>query len=39
MRFRFLFQPNWLLLTLVVFVFAAACYGVLAPWQFSRNAE
>lgn len=38
-RFRFLFQPNWLLLTLVVFVFAAACYAVLAPWQFSRNAE
>ncbi|HTI24360.1 MAG TPA: SURF1 family cytochrome oxidase biogenesis protein [Kutzneria sp.] len=39
MRFRFLFQPNWLLLTLVVFVFAAACYALLAPWQFSRNAE
>ena len=38
-RFRFLFQPNWLLLTLVVFVFAAACYALLAPWQFSRNAE
>ncbi|EWM13846.1 SURF1 family protein [Kutzneria sp. 744] len=39
MRFRFLLQPNWLLLTLVVFVFTAACYAVLAPWQFSRNAD
>ncbi|REH42061.1 cytochrome oxidase assembly protein ShyY1 [Kutzneria buriramensis] len=38
-RFRFLLQPNWLLLTLVVFVFAAACYTILAPWQFSRNAD
>lgn len=37
-RFRFLLQPNWLMLTLVVFVFAAACYTILAPWQFSRNA-
>ena len=39
MRFRFLLQPNWLLLTLVVFVFTAACYAILAPWQFSRNAD
>ncbi|MFI9386218.1 SURF1 family protein [Kutzneria sp. NPDC052558] len=39
MRFRFLLQPNWLMLTVVVFVFAAACYAILAPWQFSRNAE
>lgn len=39
MRFRFLLQPNWLMLTLVVFVFAAACYSILAPWQFSRNAD
>jgi cytochrome oxidase assembly protein ShyY1 len=38
-RFRFLLQPNWLMLTLVVFVFAAACYSILAPWQFSRNAD
>ena len=38
-RFRFLLQPNWLMLTVVVFVFAAACYTILAPWQFSRNAE
>jgi cytochrome oxidase assembly protein ShyY1 len=38
-RFRFLLQPNWLMLTAVVFVFAAACYAILAPWQFSRNAE
>ena len=39
MRFRFLLQPNWLMLTVVVFVFAAACYSILAPWQFSRNAD
>jgi cytochrome oxidase assembly protein ShyY1 len=38
-RFRFLLQPNWVLLTLVVFVFAGACYWILAPWQFSRNAD
>lgn len=39
MRFRFLLQPGWLALTLVVFVFAASCYTVLAPWQFGRNAD
>ena len=39
MRFRFLLRPGWLGLTLVVFLFAVACYAVLAPWQFSRNAE
>jgi len=38
-RFRFLLQPGWLALTLVVFVFAASCYSVLAPWQFGRNAD
>lgn len=39
MRFRFLLQPNWLMLTVVVYVFAAACFTILAPWQFSRNAD
>jgi cytochrome oxidase assembly protein ShyY1 len=38
-RFRFLLQPGWLGLTLVVIVFATACYSLLAPWQFRRNAE
>lgn len=39
MRFRFLLRPGWVALTLVVFSFAAACYAVLAPWQFGRNTE
>ncbi|GAA0604293.1 hypothetical protein GCM10010174_21030 [Kutzneria viridogrisea] len=38
-RFRFLFQPGWVALTLVVFVFAGSCYAVLAPWQFGRNSD
>jgi cytochrome oxidase assembly protein ShyY1 len=38
-RLRFLLQPGWLALTLVVFVFAIACFAVLAPWQFGRHAE
>jgi cytochrome oxidase assembly protein ShyY1 len=36
---RFLLRPGWLALTLVVFVFAIACFAVLAPWQFGRHAE
>ncbi|KAA2263829.1 SURF1 family protein [Solihabitans fulvus] len=39
MRFRFLVRPGWLALTLAVFVFAGACFTLLAPWQFSRNDE
>lgn len=39
MRLRFLLRPGWLALTLVVFVFAIACFAVLAPWQFGRHAE
>lgn len=39
MRFRFLLRPGWLALTLAVLLFAAACYTILAPWQFHRNAE
>ncbi|GDY33115.1 SURF1 family cytochrome oxidase biogenesis protein [Gandjariella thermophila] len=39
MRFRFLLRPGWLALTLAVLLFAAACYTILAPWQFRRNAE
>lgn len=38
-RFRFLLRPGWLALTLAVLLFAAACYSILAPWQFRRNAE
>ena len=39
MRLRLLLRPSWLALTLVVLVFAGACFVVLAPWQFRRNAE
>ncbi|OLF16393.1 SURF1 family cytochrome oxidase biogenesis protein [Actinophytocola xanthii] len=39
MRLRFLLRPGWLALTAVVLVFAAMCFTVLAPWQFSRHAE
>jgi cytochrome oxidase assembly protein ShyY1 len=34
-----LLRPGWLALTLAVLLFAAACYTILAPWQFHRNAE
>ncbi|ONI86043.1 hypothetical protein ALI22I_25200 [Saccharothrix sp. ALI-22-I] len=39
MRLKFLLQPGWLALTLTVWVFAGACFTLLAPWQFSRDAE
>jgi cytochrome oxidase assembly protein ShyY1 len=38
-RFRFLLRPGWLALTLAVLLFAAACFMILSPWQFRRNAE
>ncbi|MEU5693760.1 SURF1 family cytochrome oxidase biogenesis protein [Actinosynnema sp. NPDC020468] len=39
MRLRFLLRPGWLALTLAVWVFAGACYALLAPWQFGRDDE
>jgi len=36
---RFLFKPGWVAFVLVVIGFAVACYTLLAPWQFRRNAE
>ncbi|MFD0201338.1 MULTISPECIES: SURF1 family cytochrome oxidase biogenesis protein [Saccharothrix] len=39
MRLRFLLQPGWLALTLAVWVFAGACFTLLAPWQFDRDTE
>ena len=36
---RFLFKPGWVAFVLVVIAFAVACYTLLAPWQFRRNAE
>jgi cytochrome oxidase assembly protein ShyY1 len=38
-RFRFLLRPGWLALTLAVWVFACACFTLLAPWQFGRDDE
>lgn len=39
MRFGFLLRPGWLALTATVIVFSVACFTLLSPWQFSRNAE
>lgn len=36
---RFLFKPAWLAFIVGVVAFAVACYTLLAPWQFRRNAE
>jgi cytochrome oxidase assembly protein ShyY1 len=38
-RWKFLLRPGWLVVTLVVVLFAIACYTLLAPWQFRRDAE
>ncbi len=38
-RLKFLLRPGWLALTLAVWVFAGACFTLLAPWQFSRDNE
>lgn len=39
MRLRFLLRPGWLALLIAVLVFSGACFWVLSPWQFGRNAE
>lgn len=36
---RFLLRPGWLALIGVVCAFVVACYTLLAPWQFDREAE
>jgi cytochrome oxidase assembly protein ShyY1 len=36
---RFLLRPGWLALITAVTLFVIACYAVLAPWQFGREAE
>jgi cytochrome oxidase assembly protein ShyY1 len=38
-QLRNLLRPSWLALTLMVFAFAIACFMLLSPWQFRRNAE
>jgi cytochrome oxidase assembly protein ShyY1 len=36
---RFLLRPSWLGLIVAVVGFAVACYALLAPWQFGREAQ
>lgn len=36
---RFLLRPGWLALIAVVLGFVVACYTLLAPWQFGREAQ
>ena len=36
---RFLLRPGWLALITTVTLFVIACYAVLAPWQFGREAD
>ncbi len=36
---RFLLRPGWLALIVVAVGFAVACYTLLAPWQFGREAQ
>lgn len=38
-RLAFLFRPGWIAVILAGLAFAAACFFLLAPWQFNRNAE
>ncbi len=38
-RWAFLARPGWLAMIAAVLGFAAACFLILAPWQFGRNAE
>jgi cytochrome oxidase assembly protein ShyY1 len=39
MDVRFLLRPGWLAFIAVVVAFVVACYTLLAPWQFGREAE
>lgn len=38
-RWAFLLTPGWLAAIALAVAFAIACFTVLAPWQFGRNAE
>ena len=38
-KLRFLITPRWIALIIGAISFALACYLILAPWQFGRNAE
>lgn len=36
---RFLLRPGWIAFIVAVCAFVVACYTLLAPWQFSREAQ
>jgi cytochrome oxidase assembly protein ShyY1 len=36
---KFLLRPGWIALILLVAVFSALCFTLLAPWQFGRDQE
>lgn len=36
---KFLLRPSWIALVLGVLAFAFACFYLLSPWQFGRNAQ
>lgn len=36
---KFLLRPSWIALVVGVLAFAFACFYLLSPWQFGRNAE
>jgi len=36
---RFLLRPGWLAFVALVLGFVVACYALLAPWQFGREAQ
>jgi cytochrome oxidase assembly protein ShyY1 len=38
-RLKFLLRPGWIAAILLIVVFSAICFTLLAPWQFSRNQE
>ncbi|HEY5882847.1 MAG TPA: SURF1 family cytochrome oxidase biogenesis protein [Nakamurella sp.] len=38
-RLAFLLRPGWIAVILAASAFAGACFFLLAPWQFNRNAE
>lgn len=38
-RLKFLLRPGWIALVLLVAVFSALCFTLLAPWQFGRDRE
>ncbi len=38
-RFGFLVKPGWIGAVVGALAFTAACWLILAPWQFSRHAE